>query len=921
MSTTPPSSSRADARQAMDPALRRDVRLLTSLLGQIMTEQEGSRLLRLIERIRRQATDIRQAPAAGKISRLRRTINRLTVAEATKIARAFTIYFQLVNLAEEQQRIRRLRAYEAQPIPLGMSVRACFQELRNRRVKLGRVRRLLQQLSIEPVLTAHPTEVKRRTTLDHLLEIAQHLDALDHPDLSARDRARITARLKEHLEILWQTNEARRRSMTVADEVSNTRFYFERTILPLIPVLYEDLQRQIQQHYPSWRGPVPRWLTFGSWVGGDRDGHPHVTPAVSQDVLRQQRQAILRYYLAQMEQLVRTLSQAINLVPVSPELEQSVARDSDALPEMAATLGRYESTEIYRRKLSFIYARLQATLDSQPVGYPNSAALLEDLRLIQTSLTTNRGQRAAGGRVEALMRQVETFGFHLAHIEFRDHRDKLALAVEELLHHLGLSATPYRQLPEEAKQATLASALVSSQQLATIPAPGAGLSRETEDVAGQFRALAQAQATLGQEAVSTYLVSMTRAPSDLLMVLWLKTLFDVPSLTIVPLFETLEDLEQAPRIMETLWRHPAYQPYLEASQRRQEIMLGYSDSNKDCGYLAANWALYRSQGLLAKVAVRQQVDVTFFHGKGGTIDRGGGMSHRAIVAQPWAAPGGRIKLTEQGEVVSAKYSNLLIAQRTLEQLFSAVVLSNLVAAPQDRRARSTIARWEATMQELADLSAASYRALVWETPEFFSYYLESTPIRMILKEGLAGSRPASRTDQWTLHSLRAIPWVFSWVQSRQMLSAWYGIGTAIEQYLARHPDALPHLQAMYRDWSLFRTLLDNAQASLAKTDFYIGEQYAHLVKHPKIRRQIFTQVRAEYQRSVRGVLTVTQNRELLETQSVLRHSIQLRNPYVDPLNYIQLRFLAHLEHEATPEIYELLQLTIHGIAFGMKSTG
>ena len=902
----------------MDPALRRDVRLLTSLLGHTITEQEGGRLLKLIERIRRQATDIRQAPTSAKISRLRRTINTLSVTEATKIARAFTIYFQLVNLAEEQQRIRRLRAYEAQPTPLGMSVRACFQELRNRRVKLSRVRRLLQQLSIEPVLTAHPTEVKRRTTLDHLLEIAQHLDSLDHADLAARDRARITARLKEHLEILWQTNEARRRPMTVADEVSNTRFYFERTILPLIPVLYEDLQRQIQQHYPSWRGPVPRWLTFGSWVGGDRDGHPHVTPAVSQDVLRQHRQAILRYYVAQMEQLVRTLSQAINLVPVSSELEQSVTRDSQELPEMAATLERYENTEIYRRKLSFIYARLQATLDSQPAGYPQATALLEDLRLIQASLAANRGQRAATGRVEALMRQVETFGFHLAHIEFRDHRDKLALAVEELLRHLGLSATPYRQLSEEAKQATLAAALTSAPRLAALPTE---LSQDTEDVVGQFHVLAQAQATLGLEAVSTYLVSMTQAPSDLLMVLWLKTLLEVPRLTIVPLFETLEDLEQAPRIMETLWRHPAYQPHLDAGQRRQEIMLGYSDSNKDCGYLAANWALYRSQGLLAKVAARQKVDVTFFHGKGGTIDRGGGMSHRAIVAQPWAAPGGRIKLTEQGEVVSAKYSNLLIAQRTLEQLFSAVVLSNLVAAPQDRRARSTIARWEAAMQELADLSAASYRALVWETPEFFSYYVESTPIRMILKEGLAGSRPASRTDQWTLHSLRAIPWVFSWVQSRQMLSAWYGIGTAIEQYLARHPDALPQLQAMYHDWSLFRTLLDNAQASLAKTDFYIGAQYAHLVKHPKIRRRIFDQVRAEYQRAVRGVLTVTQNRELLETQPVLRHSIELRNPYVDPLNYIQLRFLGHLDHEATPEIYELLQLTIHGIAFGMKSTG
>lgn len=932
MPPTLTATNRAAARQAMDPALRRDIRALTSLLGHTILEQEGPRLFRLIERIRRQTTAIRQSPTSSRISRLRRTIRTLSVPEATKIARAFTIYFQLVNLAEEQQRIRRLRAYEQQPTPLAMSGRACFQELRSRRVPLARLTRLLHSLAIQPVLTAHPTEVKRRTTMDHLLEIAQDLDALDHPDLPTRERDRLTARLREHLEILWQTNEARQRPLTVADEISNTLFYFERTILPLIPRLYEDLQRSLAQHYRSWRGPLPAWLKFGSWVGGDRDGHPHVTPAVSTETLRHQRRVILRYYLTQVEQLIRAFSQAVNLAPVSDALLASLEADQRAFPAVAATLARYEATEIYRKKLSFMHARLQATLDGdRAAGYARPEDLLGDLRLIQSSLAAHRGPRAAAGRVSRVARQVETFGFHLARIEFRDHHDKLAGAVEELLRHVGVGAAPYRQLAEQDRRAVLSEALASAVPgtYKALQVPGTGheegpllsLAPDTQDVVGQFLAIGQMQAESGPEAAGTYLISMTRGASDLLAVLWLKTLMGVGPLTIVPLFETLEDLERAPAIMASAWTHPAYQAYLAACDHTQEIMLGYSDSNKDGGYLAANWALYRAEALLAKTAARHKIRLVFFHGKGGTIDRGGGMSHRAIVAQPWAAPGGRIKLTEQGEVISAKYANLAIAQRTLEQLFSAVALSNLVAAPDARRARSTVARWEAVMQELSAASAASYRALVWDTPDFFAYYVESTPIRLILEQGLAGSRPASRSQQWTLATLRAIPWVFSWVQSRQMLSAWYGIGTAIEAFAGQRPEALEELRGMYHDWSFFRTLLDNAQASLAKADFYIGEQYAHLVRDPAVRRAIFGQVRAEYQRAVRWVLAVTQQTMLLETQPVLRHSIQLRNPYVDPLNYLQLRFLAEYAQSPTPEVHELLRLTIHGIAFGMKSTG
>ncbi|MBI4313558.1 MAG: phosphoenolpyruvate carboxylase [Candidatus Omnitrophica bacterium] len=917
-------SNRADARQAMDPALRKDVRMLTSLLGQTILEQEGPRLFRLIERIRKQATAIRHSPSSSKIARLRRTIHSLNIAEATKIARAFTIYFQLVNLAEEQQRIRRLRAYEAQNAPLGMSARACFQELKNRKIQPKQISKLLEQLSIQPVLTAHPTEVKRRTTLDHLLEMANDLDQLDLPNLPGRDRARLTARLQEHLEILWHTNEIRRRPMTVADEVSNTMFYFERTIVPLIPILYEDISRQLKQHFPSWKNNAPSWLRFSSWVGGDRDGNPYVTAQVSQETLLRQRQSILRHYLDRVERIIRHFSQAVNLNPVSDALLQSIEGDRNLFPDVAAAMERYESSEIYRKKLSFVYAKLLGVLNERPNGYNGPHGFLKDLRLMQESLRTHHGVHAASGMVEALVRQVETFGFHLAQLEFRDHRDKLAAAVQELLQRLEFSKNPYRELSETERQSVLADAIASAKRIDTLPE---GLGAETRDVLEQFFALRKMQDICGKDAASTYLVSMTRSASDLLMVLWLKTVTGVEHLTIVPLFETLEDLERAPGIMAELWKHPSYHAYLDqghgaaSAGRSQEIMLGYSDSNKDGGYFAANWSLYRAQATLSKTAARAKVNLTFFHGKGGTIDRGGGMSYRAIVAQPASAPGGRIKLTEQGEVVSAKYSNLLIAQRTVEQLFSAVVLSNLVAAPHERRARSTLNRWESIMQELSLLSSGSYRSLVWETKEFLPYYLEATPIKIILERGIAGSRPAGRDAQWSLQNLRAIPWVFSWVQSRQLLSAWYGIGTAIDQFIVHQPNAAEELKAMYKDWPFFKSLLDNAQASLAKADFYIGEQYADLVKDAKVRRSIFGQIRKEYQRSLHWVLQITQQNGLLENQPVLKHSIQLRNPYVDPLNYLQLRFLAELEQNPSPEVHELLKLTLHGIAFGMKSTG
>ena len=927
------------ARTAMDPLLRQDVRFLTSLLGEVILEQEGRGLFRLVERIRRMAKTIRQAPSPHRLQRMQQWVSQLSLDQAQKVARAFTIYFQLVNLAEEQQRVRRIRFYEAQPGGgLEMSVRRLLRDLKGHRIEASQVRQLLDRMEVTLVLTAHPTEVRRRTTLEHLMMIAQELAGLDGAESTVADRQRAADRIKETLEILWQTNEARQRRLTVLDELANTLLYFRRTILDLVPEIQANLDAQIRAAYPTLRRRVPPWLRFGSWVGSDRDGHPGVTPEVTWTTAKRHREFILGYYQTVVQELIRRLSHSTMLVGVTSALQASLEQDRRRLSGVARLLAeRFEPTELYRKKLSFIHARLVRAQQGHPQGYHLAEELLQDLRLIQESLCKRRGTRAALGAVDRLIRQVEIFGFHLAHLELREHRGRIAEAVSELLTLTGASPVAYLTLAEGDRMA------LWNRLLAAAKTPAfdeARLSATAKDLLEQFRVMARIQRQVDPRMASVYLISMTQSASDLLMVLWLGRLGGLVqrsrsgrlrgTLDVVPLFETIPDLARADQVMTQLLEQPLYRRYLQARGDRQEIMLGYSDSNKDGGYLAANWSLYRAQQALVRVAEVHKVQMVFFHGRGGTIDRGGGMSHRAIVAQPFAAWQGRIKTTEQGEVVGSKYANPRIARRSTEQMFSAVIVTNLLVPLERQVHQDVLMRWEAVMGQLADAATAAYRQLTWSDPDFLAYYRQATPIQLILSMGAGGSRPAARTETWTMESLRAIPWVFSWIQSRHMLSAWYGIGSALETFATAHgKSGIEELQAMYEQWRFFRVLMDNAQASLAKADMYIARQYANLVTDEAIRDRIIGQIQAEYDRSVRSVLTVAKQPHLLAAQPVLSHSIFLRNPYVDPLNYLQIRFLrewlaAEEAGRALPQaeqVLELLRLTVHGIAFGMKSTG
>lgn len=865
--------------------LRRDVRFLTTLLGDVIREQEGEKLFAKIEEIRGLAKNIRREPRPGLIEDQKRLIASLDLEEAYKIARAFTIYFQLVNIAEELQRVRRIREYEKDPSLLqDMSLRKLFHDLREQGIPGHEVLKFLSHMEIELVLTAHPTEAKRRTVLDHLLRIAAHLSRLDRPEITPDEREATAGAIKETLEILWQTSEVRQRKVQVLDEVDQTLFYFQRTILDLLPDTYEKAKREFGRFFGEKKADFGPFLRIGSWVGADRDGNPNVTCAVTKETVVHERRLIFLNYLAAMENLIRTFSQSEESIKVSRRLADSLKEDERLMPDQARELKRYEAHEIYRRKFSFMHQKLENTLRKKKPHYASAEDFLGDLLLVKESLEENKGALAAAD-LGRLVDQIRFFGFHLARLDFRDHAKKI----------------------KEARG----------------------------DIAQQLKTIREIQDREDPAIVEDYILSMTEGPEDVLALFHLareKGLIKISGkkvtgsrLGIVPLFETIDALDRSHEIMEQLFSMPDYRSYLASRGDAQEVMLGYSDSSKDGGYLTANWKLYLAQEKLAKAAEKHKIKLKLFHGKGGTIDRGGGESHKAILAQPSAAFGGRIKLTEQGEVVTQKYANPIIAERNLEQLISAVVWTNLVSRKELER-NPKIPEWEGRMEHLSDASFYFYRKLIFETPGFLDFYNEATPIQVITMANI-GSRPALRGLNKNFEELRAIPWVFSWIQSRYIFSAWYGMGHALESYTAgRGPGGLKELQEMYQEWPFFRSLINNVQVSLAKTDLYIAEQYASLVQDSALRKGIHEAISAEHDRAVSEVLKITSQNELLDYYKVLKESIRLRNPYVDPLNYLQVRFLREMRQtvpsaERRKKIGEILLLTVNGIAFGMKSTG
>ncbi|MDR7416707.1 MAG: phosphoenolpyruvate carboxylase [Armatimonadota bacterium] len=913
--------------------LRDDVRLLGTVLGQVLTEQGGPSLLELVEGIRQLAIRLRTEYSEEGDRLLRATVESLDPESAFQVVRAFTVYFHLINLAEQNHRLRRLREQEreAYPAPRQESLRAAVAELAGRGIPPERIREAVGRLELYPVFTAHPTEVRRRAVLRHLQHIGEYIAQLDNSDLPPTDRGRVLEALRAETTALWQTDEVRTLRPQPLEEVQTGLYYFAQSVYRAVPILYRDLAEALEAH--GVPGPPP-WpvVRFGSWMGGDRDGNPYVDAQTTARTLELHRVLVLRRYLEEAEALRDELTSSTRRAEISGALRASLAADLARFPELEEVVRRYPH-EPYRQKLSCVVERLRHTLEDpqSPLAYSGPEELLEDLQCVQRSLEAHGGVRIARARLLDFLVRVQTFGFHLAKLDIRQESGVHGRLVAHLLRRVGVTED-YEGLAEGEKVALLVQ-LLSGPSLAT---PHREISAEPERSTWEvFRRLPEWQARYGPEACGTYIISLTSGPSDVLEVLFLAreaglVRYDsagraTSRLDIVPLFERIAELRACGEILEALLRLPCYRAHLHARGDLQEIMLGYSDSNKDGGYLAAEWALYRAQKVIPEVCRRHGCEVRLFHGRGGAIGRGGGPAERAILAMPPEALNGRLKLTEQGEVLFARYANPLIARRHLEQLLHALLRAHGWSPEAADPGR--LERWEAVMEELAEAALRAYRSLVYETPGFSRYFFEATPIEEIGRLNMA-SRPVSRREVRRIEDLRAIPWVFSWTQTRTNLPGWYGLGSALAGFADRSPAHLAELQEMYRDWPFFRSVLDNAQISLGTADLRIARLYAENVTDRRLAQEIFGRIRTEYERSVEAVLRITGQRRLLDNAPTLQRLVALRNPYVDPMHYIQAHLLRSLRRALESGDIEraerwrwIVLHAINGIAAGIQTTG
>ncbi len=913
--------------------------MLGDILGRVIRRHAGIDIFELEERFRA-LTKARRAENNPSIDqRLEEIVDGLTVRQAEMVARSFTVYFELVNLAEEQNQVRILREQESanHPEPLKGSVPDAIKRLSHRGVDDYEMGKLLERLKIELVLTAHPTQAKRRTILSKLHRISNALTELHVRDLVPSEREKLMAQMRAEITSLWLTDRTRSDQITVTDEVKTGLYYMDTTLWDVIPDVYEQLARGLAEHYPNVN-PPERFLTFGSWIGGDRDGNPYVTADVTAETLRLHRGLAIGRYRTASTQLDRSLSVSDQLTSIphdfSSELPDTQARSS----HFAFLRKRYphEPFRLWAAALAEdlgeasqgdMKARLQGK-SNLPSRLRTTEDVLKPLNFMDNALRHGGLHELANDLLARMRKQAEVFGLHVARLDIRQHSQQHTAVIDELFRKLELH-TDFQHLEASERSRVLEDRLER-------PAPDLdslqGLSAEARETLELFRILGRVFHYYERDILGPYIVSMTHGTEDLLAPLLLAKWHGLclnesaqeEGLTFAPLFETQEDLRTASAVMESLFQQPAYKRHLNRTGRKQTIMIGYSDSNKDAGYMAANWELYKAQESLTEICRKHEVTMTLFHGRGGTVARGGGPANRAILAQPPGSIDGRIRITEQGEVIDARYGHPAIAKRHLEQVIHAVLLSSV--EPGKSETPRPKPAWRETMNHLAAVSYRTYARLIYETPDFLEYWQQATPINEINQMRL-GSRPARRGAKADFENLRAIPWVFSWIQSRHVLPGWYGLGEALESY-GSEPEGFQRLQEMYDDWPFFQVLLDNAQISLAQADMRIARLYANLVNDADVRENIFGQIEAAFDRTCHWVLRVTRQHRLLDNQPLLQSSVRQRDPYVDPLHFIQVGLLRRLrslpydrEHPEAKPLRDTIFLTINGIASGLKNTG
>jgi len=929
-------SNVAAARPQSNNLLRRDVRFLGNILGEVLVHQGGQELLDVVENIREMSKTLRSEFAQDLYEEFKRVIESLNPDIRHQVIRAFAVYFQLVNIAEQNHRIRRKRDYErsaGEAVQPG-SIESAVQELRMRDIPVEDVKAMLADISLELVMTAHPTEATRRAVLNIHKRMAADVMELDNPTLTFREREKLREKLLNEVLTLWQTDELRDRKPTVIDEVRNGLYYFDETLFEVLPEVYEELERCLRKYYPGEDWHVPTYLRFGSWIGGDRDGNPSVTANITWETLTLHRALALEKYEAALRKLMGLLSFSTNIVTVSDELTESIRADKAAIDSLTCVGHWRNEKEPYRIKLAYMIEKIHNTrsgMTKEPAKrYGSPQELIAELNVIDRSLRSHFADYVADTHIRKLIRQVELFGFHMSALDIRQHSKEHESAMAEILAKMGITDN-YAGLSEEEKIELLNQLLNDPRPLTSGHLEYTDGTRECLDV---YHTVYRAQKEFGVNCITSYLISMTEAASDLLEVmvfakevgLFRRNADGTVHCTLqsVPLFETIDDLHAAPGIMTRLFELPIYREAVAAMKNQHEIMLGYSDSNKDGGVVTANWELRVALNDITEAANAFGIKLKFFHGRGGALGRGGMPLNRSILAQPPHTVGAGIKITEQGEVLSSRYSMQGIAYRSLEQATWALITSaRLAKYPEE--APESLAQWEEVTRSISETARKKYQDLIFRDPDFLTFFKESTPLAEIGELNI-GSRPSKRKNSDRFEDLRAIPWVFSWTQSRYLLPAWYAAGTAMQAYVNGSPERLATLKRMYEEFPFFRSLLDNLQMALAKADLLIAKEYAAMIKDDTVRSRIFSQIEEEYALTRDLILQVTGQEEILDNVPVIQESIRLRNPYVDPLSYMQVQLITELralreKDGDDPELLREVLLTINGIAAGLRNTG
>jgi phosphoenolpyruvate carboxylase len=950
---------------AKEHALRRDVRSLGALLGRVLVEQAGQQLFDTVEELRRLMIRHRErvghssaAAARGELmAKAQAMISEMDLTRAYQVTKAFAIYFELANLAETNHRKRRRRAGQLnrQRGPLPGSFHGTLLRMKEAGISSDAALAALRQVNVTPVFTAHPTEVARQTVLLKRRRIAEQLERLDRLPLTVGEALRCEQIIHAEIVSLWQSDEVRQSKPTVGDEIRMGLRYFRLSLFEALPRIYAEVAGSFHEVYgaPPDAGEFPNVMSFGSWIGGDRDGNPLVKAECVEDALAQARNLILREYIRNVEFLSDCLSSSSRQVGASPEMLTRLAQYKGSIAAATMLWGPGNTVEHCRRFLSYVVYRLQRSREGPRVqdSYKDAAEFESDLVMLHSSLMANRGQRLAEAFVDPLLRHLRTFGFHLQVLDIRQHARVHAEVLEELAKkNIDLNQSALSKLVNQTEARNWEASrtkLRKTELRNTAPAVaapaalsgGGDASPQAQEVIETLRAIRQLKQTYPAESIRQYIISGAESEDDVLNVVRLAKACGInvsgsgadlrenitflndsardPGIMPVPLFESIDSLRAAGGVMRRLWQHPEYQPLLDSWGRWQEVMLGYSDSNKDGGMLTSTWELYKAHRDLHKVAQECGVKLRLFHGRGGTVGRGGGPTHAAILAQPEGCFTGRIRITEQGEVLNWKYADTVLAEWNLELMIAASLeaLIRPVSTNKDQKL------WEEAMEEMSRESYRAYRRDIAENAEVLEYFEQATPVHE-LDAARIGSRPSRRTRGRALEDLRAIPWVFGWMQSRFAVPAWYGVGLGLQSFAARGRSHERLLREMAKHFAVFSEMVRNVELGMAKADLHIARLYSGLVKNTVLRTRVFTLLEEEFLRSRQMILSITGQRELLARNRVLARSINLRNPYVDPMSLIQVELLRRKQQgQEQAELEYPLGATINGIAAGLHNTG